>query len=68
MDLTSGWDFNKEEDRNTADQYLDDHEPSLVSGSPPCTPFSLLQNWNPDTPEIRREWGEGVNHMRFVIK
>ena len=66
MDLATGWDFNKEEDRDRAEIYVDTHNPLIVIGSPPCTPFSLLQNWNPETPESKMKWEEGVNHMRFV--
>ena len=68
MDLTTGWDFNKEEDRDRAERYVGTHKPLIVIGSPPCTPFSLLQNWNPETPESKRKWEDGVNHMRFVMK
>ena len=68
MDLTTGWDFNLKSDRDKAEKYIDDHQPLVVIGSPPCTPFSQLHNWSPDTPENRRTWNEGVEHMRFVVK
>ena len=68
MDLTTGWDFNREDHRLKAEQYIDEHMPLAVIGSPPCTPFSQLQNLNPDTPDSRRKWKEGVEHMKFVIR
>ena len=36
MDLTSGWDFSKAEDRRRAEDYLEEVQPLLVIGSPEC--------------------------------
>ena len=67
-DLTNGWDFNKKDHREKAEKYIDEEEPLVLIGSPPCTPFSQLQSLNPDTEESRRKWKEGVEHMKFVVK
>ena len=36
------WDFSKTSDRKQAIQYVKEHRPTWVVGSPPCTAFSLL--------------------------
>ena len=43
FDLTSGWDFNIEEDRRKAWSKVKKEAPYLLVGSPPCTCFSMLQ-------------------------
>ena len=40
MDLTTGWDFNKEEDRVKAEERLEKQKPLVLIGSPPCVAFS----------------------------
>ena len=60
MDLTTGWDFNKEEDRVKAEERLDQQKPLVLIGSPPCVAFSQLQTLIPDSDRKRRqlaEWG-----------
>ena len=44
MDLSTGWDFRKQEDRDRAIRYIDNEKPELIIGSPMCTMFSVLQN------------------------
>ena len=58
MGFTTGWEFNKAEDRDKSDAYLDAQKPLPVIGSPPCSPFSVSQNWNQDTLASRRTWDE----------
>ena len=53
MDITTGWDFNKEEDRQRAESYLDKEEPLVLIGSPPCVAFSQLQSLIPDSDRKR---------------
>ena len=36
MDLTTGWESNKEDERNRAEQYVDREKPLVLIGSPPC--------------------------------
>ena len=68
MDLTTGWDFGKEEDRARAEMYLDEKKPRLLIGSPRCAMFSKLQNLTPWTPKRRKMWDEAKEHIRFVVK
>ena len=44
MDLTTGWDFTREEDREEARRYVEEHKPRVLIGSPACTMLSTLQN------------------------
>ena len=37
MDLTTGWNFNNEEDCRRAEQYMDEQEPLVLIGSPPVS-------------------------------
>ena len=46
MDLRTGWDFTKAEDRERCRQYVRRTRPLVLIGSPPCTMFSRLQNLN----------------------
>ena len=56
MDLKSGYDFDKEEDRNKAWAMLEEDKPMLVIGSPPCTFFSTLQYLNMHLHKDDVEW------------
>ena len=47
MDLTTGWDFRRQEHRDLAWSYVDKYKPELLIGSPMCTMFSTLQNMTP---------------------
>ena len=57
-DLTNGWDFNLEAHRKQAERYIDEQQPLVVIGSPPCTPFSQLQALNSATVKSQRKWQE----------
>ena len=46
MDLMTGFDFTKPQDQARAWTYVKESKPVLVIGSPACTMFSSLQNWN----------------------
>ena len=37
-------------------------------GSPPCTAFSQLQSLNPNTPQSRQKWAEGVEHLMLMME
>ena len=67
MDLTTGWEFNIESHRKRVEKYIDDHQPLVVIGSPPCTPFSQLQAFSPASESKERKSQEGVKHMEFVV-
>ena len=43
MDLTTGFDFTKESDRQLAWKRVKEEAPFVLIGSPPCTYFSMLQ-------------------------
>ena len=43
MDLTTGWDFNRDDHKKAAWKRIRDESPYLLIGSPPCTFFSILQ-------------------------
>ena len=45
MDLTTGWDFTRQEHREAAKEYRRRVKPRLLIGSPMCTMFSTLQNF-----------------------
>ena len=68
MDLTTGWGFNLKSHQELAEQYIDEHKPLVVIGSPPCTPFSQPQRFSPDSKNEREKLAEGIKHMEFVVK
>ena len=68
MDLTTGWNFNKAEDRKKAMDYIDKHKPKLVIGSPECIMFSLLQSMTPWTKEEEMRYAEAKEHMNFMMQ
>ena len=40
----------------------------VVIGSPPCTPFSQLQNLSPPSENKRNILAEGIRHMELVVR
>ena len=42
MDVSTGWNFNKHEDRREAEEQQDKEKPLLMVGSPVCKMFSML--------------------------
>ena len=68
MDLTRGWDFSRECDRQKAREYLETHKTRLLIGSPMCTMFSQLQNLSAWNEHKEARWREDVRHMEFVIQ
>ena len=49
MDLSTGWDFDRGEDRRQAVKHIKEENPMVVIGSPPCTVFSQLQTMSMHT-------------------
>ena len=43
MDLTNGWNFDREDHKRLAWKRVREEAPYLLMGSPPCTYFSVLQ-------------------------
>ena len=73
MDLRTGWDFRKKEDRRKAKKYIIEERPLLVIGSPVCTPFSALQRWNwgrtrEGDRKLRQALEEATRYMEFVAE
>ena len=68
MDLTTGWNFNKKEDRDKAWAYVIENEPFLIIGSPCCTMFSQLQNLHQWTADDWTRYREGVKHIEFLVE
>ena len=62
MDLTTGWNFDNQEDRELAEKYIREYKPMFVIGSPMCTMFSRLQelNKNRDTERFQERFQNGV--------
>ena len=68
MDLTTGWDFTKDEDRRRAEEYVDREQPLVLIGSPPCVAFSQLQSLIPNSDNKAKQLAEGIRHMEFVTR
>jgi hypothetical protein len=61
MDLMTGWNFELKADRERAIRRIDEEEPMLVIGSPPCTYFSMLQELHKFNQRYNEEWLAKVN-------
>ena len=46
MDLVTGWNFDKAEDKELSERYIQEYRPTFLIGSPMCTMFSQLQAMN----------------------
>lgn len=58
LDLTNGWDFTKAAHRKLAIERIEKENPELIIGSPPCTYFSTLQQFNLSKNKGNAEWLE----------
>jgi hypothetical protein len=58
MDLLKGWNFELKADRERerAIPKIDEEEPMLIIGSPPCPYFSMLQELNKFNQRYNEEW------------
>ena len=73
MDLTNGWDFNREDHRRQAWNKIRDEAPYLLIGFPPCTHFSMLQELNKAVHRNKPGWREkfeaeknkAIKHIEF---
>ena len=59
MDLTTGWDFNKEEDRLRAEKLVDEQKPLVLIDSPPCVAFRQVQTLIPDSQRKAKQLADG---------
>ena len=64
FDLTNGWDFTRESHRQKAERYVDEEQPLVIIGSPPCTPFCRLQSFSPESERKKAKLAEGIEHMK----
>ena len=71
LDLKTGWDFSKQQDRRRAIDLIKAQKPFMIIGSPPCTMFSVLQGlnqykngaeWNES---FQRRKQEAIRHVEF---
>ena len=73
MDLTTGYDFTKTEDKRRAWKHIIEDQPYFIIGSPPCTMFSMLQELNLHKFRQDKEWmlrfekakAEAIAHIQF---
>ena len=68
MDLTTGWDFSTEADKQRARDNIAKYKPKLIIGSPMCTMFSQLQRLSTWTEEKQRRWREDRRHLKFMAE
>ena len=64
------WNFDIKEMRTKAEKLLDEQRPTLLIGSPMCTPFSNLQNLNKgkrDPEIVTREKEAGRRHLEWCV-
>ena len=65
----SSWDLNCPIKRKKLWDIIIKEKPSLIIGSPECTPFSILHQMNPsqrNTPQYKAKLKEAINHLKFV--
>ena len=70
MDLTTGWNFDRAEDREMAERYVREWKPTFLIGSPMCTMFSQLQelNKNRDPERFQEILKKAERHIQFAVK
>ena len=71
MDLDTGWDFRRAQDRKKALEESKCTEPRVLTGSPPCTDFSIIQNINRERMgevEWQRRKVEAMEHLDFACE
>ena len=68
FDLTTGWDFRRERDRQQARAYVKEKKPKIVIGSPMCTMFSSLQRLSGWDDKKQVKWCEAKEHIKFMVE
>ena len=71
FDLQTGWDLTKEADVKAMFEILEKEDPFLLMLCPPCTPFSLLQEWNFPRMELEkaiRMVRIGLHHLDIAVR
>ena len=65
FDLRTGWDLATASGRQECWRRLHLEMPVLIVGSPPCDPFSTLQNLNADSARRREKLQQGILFVQF---
>ena len=73
MDLTTGWDFTRSDHRRAAWKKVEEEDPYLLVGSPPCTWFSVLMELNVHVNRHNPAWqkkyemekAKAIQHVNF---
>ena len=71
IDLTTGWDVNRLQDRLQVESLIKSQRPALLVGSPKCTAFSQLMSLNRnnmDPVKLKALEAECVLHLTWVCK
>ena len=66
MDLRTGFDFSKDEDRERTRAFLDAERPALLIGSPKCVAFSCMQNLRKNKDDLKPLIQEGLARLEFT--
>ena len=67
IDLETGWDLTNKSHVKSLERIVDEEDPYLLTGSPPCEPFSPLQALNEGRvdPEVQKQrYDEGVEKLK----
>lgn len=67
VDLATGYDLRKPEDRERVREEVRKRRPRLVVTTPPCTKFSLLQNLRQYPERLAGELDEAILHVDFSM-
>ena len=67
VDLCTGFDLSKAQDRQQVRQELQRRKPRLLVTSPPCTKFSPLQNLRENQELLEEELESAIEHMDFSM-
>ena len=67
MDLKTGWDFSRREDREATRRYRQEAKPTFIIGFL-CRMFSQLQNMNSWTQDKIKLHGEDVENLKFMTR
>ena len=65
FDLRTGWDLTTAEGQAACWKALEEQQPAVVIGSPPCAAFSALLNLKPKSAKWREMLQKGWNHLTF---
>ena len=71
FDLLTGFDLSKQEDQIRCMRILKEEDPDLITISPPCGPFSMVQNLNYPKMDVKKAMciiTAGVAHLEFAMK